>query len=198
MERLLRRRKCLRSQLDDIVKEAEGILREQQEPATSQVSVLRDRIDALYLQIAKTDESILNETPDDLIESSIVHCYSVIVLRTCVEEDTVSEVLSRFWDLESVGVGADEESLLDSELTLQEFDKNITKRDGSYQVRLPWKKTADLADNFSVDTKRLGILMRKLSKDRSLLERYDKTIRGCLEEGPDYSKDSHRFRRILA
>ncbi|KAH7960538.1 hypothetical protein HPB49_021005 [Dermacentor silvarum] len=101
----------------------------------------------------------------------IVHCSSVIVLRTCVEEDTVSEVLSRFWDLESLGVRADEESLLDSELTLQEFEKNITKRDGRYQVRLPWNKTEDLADNFSVATKRLGNLMGKLSKDRSLLER---------------------------
>ncbi|KAH7960539.1 hypothetical protein HPB49_021006 [Dermacentor silvarum] len=69
MERQLRRRKYLRSQLDDILKEAEGILREQQEPATPQLTVLRDRIDALYLQIAKTDESILNEMPDDLIES---------------------------------------------------------------------------------------------------------------------------------
>ncbi|KAH7936939.1 hypothetical protein HPB49_006449 [Dermacentor silvarum] len=59
----------IRSQLDDILKEAEGILREQQEPPTSQVNVLHDRINGLYLQIAKTDESILNETPDDLIES---------------------------------------------------------------------------------------------------------------------------------
>ncbi|KAH7933264.1 hypothetical protein HPB49_011014 [Dermacentor silvarum] len=125
MERLLRRRKCLRSQLDDILQEAEG---------------------------------------------SIVHCSNVVVLRTCVEEDTVSEVLSRFWDLQSLGVRADEESLLDSELTLQEFDKNVTKRDGRYQIRLPWKKTVDLADNFSPATKRLGNLMRKLSKDRSLLE----------------------------
>ncbi|KAH7981281.1 hypothetical protein HPB49_022893 [Dermacentor silvarum] len=133
-----------------------------------------------------------------LKQGSIVHCSSVIVLRTCVEEDTVSEVLSRFWDLESLGVRADEESLLDSELTLQEFEKNVTKRDGRYQVRLPLKKTVDLADNFSVATKRLGNLMRKLSKDQSLLERYDKTIRGYLGEGSaervSYSSSTSKFR----
>ncbi|KAH7937170.1 hypothetical protein HPB49_008424 [Dermacentor silvarum] len=263
MERLLRRRKCLRSQLHGILKEAEGILREQQEPATSQCLTARvagtatskhyrilfdggsqrsfitidasrtlgcqfleeetvnvgvfggrktqktmrrvrvivfpektdNPIEIEALEVADIciehipipDEEVIKKkeetgldtrslslggdsgnSVDILIGSdyywqlvtgdvktawkkwknlksvrtklgwtvqgplpflgSIVHCSSVIILRTCVEEDTVSEVLSRFWDLESLGVRADEESLLDSELTLQEFEKNITIR----------------------------------------------------------------------
>ncbi|KAL1472746.1 hypothetical protein MTO96_039135 [Rhipicephalus appendiculatus] len=68
MERLLRRRKCLRSQLDAIVQEAEGLLREQ-ELSSSQVSVSIDRINAIYAQITKIDESLVNETPEDLIEA---------------------------------------------------------------------------------------------------------------------------------
>ncbi|KAL1478802.1 hypothetical protein MTO96_034856 [Rhipicephalus appendiculatus] len=67
MERLLRRRKCLRSQLDAIAQEAEGLLREQE--LSSQVSVSIDRINAVYGQITKIDESILNETPDHLLET---------------------------------------------------------------------------------------------------------------------------------
>ncbi|KAL1486923.1 hypothetical protein MTO96_031162 [Rhipicephalus appendiculatus] len=70
MERLLRRRKCLRSQLDAIAQEAEGLLREPQ-LSSSQVSVAIDRINAIYRQLAKIDESILNETPDDLLETEI-------------------------------------------------------------------------------------------------------------------------------
>ncbi|XP_037505670.1 uncharacterized protein LOC119381997 [Rhipicephalus sanguineus] len=70
MERLLRRRKCLRSQLDGIVQEAEGLLREA-ELSSSQVSVSIDRINAIYAQITKIDESIIDETPDELIETEI-------------------------------------------------------------------------------------------------------------------------------
>ncbi|KAL1444384.1 hypothetical protein MTO96_045542 [Rhipicephalus appendiculatus] len=68
MERLLRRRKCLRSQLDGIAQEAEGLLREPQLPS-SQVSISIDRINAIYAQITKIDESLVNETPEDLIEA---------------------------------------------------------------------------------------------------------------------------------
>ncbi|XP_049274156.1 uncharacterized protein LOC125759435 [Rhipicephalus sanguineus] len=70
MERLLRRRKCLRSQLDGIVQEAEGLLREQ-ELSSSQVSVSIDRMNAIYAQITKIDESLIDETPDELIEAEI-------------------------------------------------------------------------------------------------------------------------------
>ncbi|KAL1424948.1 hypothetical protein MTO96_019808 [Rhipicephalus appendiculatus] len=68
MERLLRRRKCLRSQLDAITQEAEGLLREPQLPS-SQVSVSIDRISVINAQITKIDESLVNETPEDLIET---------------------------------------------------------------------------------------------------------------------------------
>ncbi|KAL1467994.1 hypothetical protein MTO96_041778 [Rhipicephalus appendiculatus] len=67
MERLFRRRKCLRSQLDAIAQEAEGLLREPQ-LSSSQISISLDRINAIYAHITKIDESLVNETPEDLIE----------------------------------------------------------------------------------------------------------------------------------
>ncbi|KAH6922305.1 hypothetical protein HPB50_012565 [Hyalomma asiaticum] len=70
MEWLLRRGKCLRSQLDCIVQEAEGLLREQ-ELSSSKVSVSIDRINGIYAQITKIDESLIEETPDDLIEAEM-------------------------------------------------------------------------------------------------------------------------------
>ncbi|XP_037505898.1 uncharacterized protein LOC119382262 [Rhipicephalus sanguineus] len=124
----------------------------------------------------------------------MIHCSTAVVLRTCIEKDTVSDALTQFWNLESIGV-KDEESISDSEQTLQEFERNITKKDGRYQVRLPWKKTVELEDNFSVATKRLGNLMRKLMKDHSLLEKYDKTIRVYLEEGSAERVSSSSYTR---
>ncbi|XP_037529283.1 uncharacterized protein LOC119406621 [Rhipicephalus sanguineus] len=71
MERLLRRRKCLRSQLDGIVQEVEGLLREQELPS-SQVSVSIEQINAIYAQIKTIDDSLIDETPDELIEAETI------------------------------------------------------------------------------------------------------------------------------
>ncbi|KAL1479496.1 hypothetical protein MTO96_051793 [Rhipicephalus appendiculatus] len=100
MERLLRRRKSVRSKLDAIVQEAEGLLREQE--LSPQVSVSIDRINAIYGQITKIDESILNETPDDLLETEITDASNYgdkIVtltskLRFAIQNDHLSPVPS--------------------------------------------------------------------------------------------------------
>ncbi|KAL1417897.1 hypothetical protein MTO96_006038 [Rhipicephalus appendiculatus] len=96
MERLLRRRKCLRSQLDAIAQEAEGLLREPQLPS-SQVSISIDHINAIYAQITKIDESLVNETPEDLIEAETLdasNCGDKIVtltskLRFAIQNDRI-------------------------------------------------------------------------------------------------------------
>lgn len=73
--------------------------------------------------------------------------------------------------------------MIDSEVTLQQFEKAITNKDGCYHVLLPWKKTEDLADNLSVATKCLGILMHKLNNDHSLLERHHDTKTATSDHG---------------
>lgn len=69
MERHLRRRHSLRSQLDVLLSEAEDHLRGNQAVTAAAVSVFLDRISSFYGQIEKVDEAIFEETPDDLLDS---------------------------------------------------------------------------------------------------------------------------------
>ncbi|KAL1481487.1 hypothetical protein MTO96_034444 [Rhipicephalus appendiculatus] len=89
MERLLRRRKCLRSQLDAIAQEAEGLLREQ-ELSSEHSSALEKSAD----ELAKTNEALHAEMTDDevLADMDSVLEYedraagSVGILRQHIEE----------------------------------------------------------------------------------------------------------------
>ncbi|KAH6935676.1 hypothetical protein HPB50_007672 [Hyalomma asiaticum] len=65
------RRKCLHSQLDGIVQEAEGLLQEQ-DLSSPKVSISIDRINAIYAQMAKIDESLIDEASDELIEAGMI------------------------------------------------------------------------------------------------------------------------------
>ena len=62
--------------------------------------------------------------------------------------------LKMFWDLESLGVKHDEPSVF------QDFQEDITFRDGRYEVLLPWKKShRTLLDHYDLALKRLGGLL---------------------------------------
>ncbi|KAH6927338.1 hypothetical protein HPB50_001878 [Hyalomma asiaticum] len=52
-------------------KKRKASLREQ-ELSSSKVSVSIDRINAIYAQITKIDESLIDETPDELIEAEMI------------------------------------------------------------------------------------------------------------------------------
>ena len=68
----------------------------------------------------------------------------------CISKVSDYEV-SKFWDLESVGINPKESSdQLESNPTLQDFSEKIQFVEGRYEVALPWKsETAkgDLIDN---------------------------------------------------
>ncbi|XP_077536014.1 uncharacterized protein LOC144148339 [Haemaphysalis longicornis] len=115
--------------------------------------------------------------------ANVTHCANVVVLRASVEANEVSEVLNRFWDFESIGVKCEDERSSENDLVITKFEETIKKTNERYEVALPWKPRVDLADNLAVAAKRLHILMKKLGKDASLMERYDATIRTYLEEG---------------
>lgn len=69
MERQLRRRRSLRAQLDGLLAEGEDHISGNREATAGAVSVLLERINALYGQIQKLDEAIFEETPEDLVDS---------------------------------------------------------------------------------------------------------------------------------
>ncbi|XP_077548213.1 uncharacterized protein LOC144161022 [Haemaphysalis longicornis] len=115
--------------------------------------------------------------------ADIIQCANVVVLRTSVEDQEISKLLTRFWDLESIGMKAEEERAMSNDSVLTNFEDTISKKGQRYEVALPWKERVDLCDNYAVANKRLHSLMNKLNRDPELLERYDSTIREYLKEG---------------
>lgn len=87
-------------------------------------------------------------------------------------------ILKMFWELESLDIGVGNTS------TLDDFDKEITFRDGRYQVSLPWKESHQpLPDNYHLSKKRLRGLLSRLKQSPSILKEYDATIRDQLSQG---------------
>ena len=71
-----------------------------------------------------------------------------------------------------------------------DFKDNLSFKNGCYSTKLPFKKFYDvLPDNYHLAVKRFNYLKRRLSKDKTLLDEYNKIIneyRSCrvvIEEG---------------
>ena len=56
--------------------------------------------------------------------------------------DQLNETLQAFWNLESIGIEADDEPLLNrtEETVLNNFKESLTIKDGRYEVSIPWKE----------------------------------------------------------
>jgi hypothetical protein len=86
--------------------------------------------------------------------------------------------LRRFWELESLGVLEDEQSVYDK------FTQEISFKNGRYMVSLPWKKSmARLPDNYMLCRRRLAGLLKRLNQDPQLLLQYDGVIKDQLHQG---------------
>ena len=76
----------------------------------------------------------------------------------------------KFWSLESLGI-------IDKETIEERFLQNISKKDGRYVVKLPWKDQHPLLyDNFILAKKRLESLLKRLRQNSSLLKQYSEII----------------------
>ena len=65
--------------------------------------------------------------------------------NTATEGTGLKKQLSKFWELESIGILPDEESVYDK------FKNDIMFKDGRYQVKLPWKEPhPTLPDNYAL------------------------------------------------
>ena len=99
------------------------------------------------------------------------------VLR--VEQHRLEEQVSRFWDLESIGIDQQKENSV-----YQQFQEEIEFKDGRYEVILPWKQEHPLLpDNYSLCQKRFQGLARKLHTNEDFMKEYDAIIKGQEEFG---------------
>ena len=100
--------------------------------------------------------------------------------------DPLVEEMKKFWELESIGVLANEASVHDK------FLDTIHKRDGRYEVSLPWKEHHPLLpDNYEVAVSRLNSVLKRLRRNPELLTEYNRIIEEQSSKGIISEVDSN-------
>ena len=104
--------------------------------------------------------------------------------------NVLDQSFKAFWELESVGIPAYEESV-SCDPTLLKFQEEIKMVDDRYEVALPWKQgfRDKLLNNEKLALSRLSHLSKKLERDPVLKTRYNSAIKdmwdnGIIEEVP--------------
>ena len=102
------------------------------------------------------------------------NCASVHAI--CVDMSTDLDLtLRRLWDLETLGIKSEEESL---------YEGFAAFKDGRYEVQLSWREGHwPLPSNYQLSLKRLTGLICRLQQNPALLQEYDVVIRDQLDRG---------------
>ena len=120
---------------------------------------------------------------DPVSEKTSVNLVNTHVLKFATQPLTpdatdMTQELRRFWELESLGVFPNDESVY------EKFTQSIKLKDKRYEVKLPWKESHPvLPDNYQLSEKRLKHLLTRLRKDPEILQEYDNVIKEQLKEG---------------
>ena len=113
-------------------------------------------------------------------------CSVSMNVQVC-SEDQLNDTLKKFWDLESIGVKPVEMTASTSHkeaMVLQTFKNTLVRKDGRYEVSLPWKEEkAALKDNYKQAESRLCNLERKLIQDPAKANSYREAINKYVVDG---------------
>ena len=103
-------------------------------------------------------------------------------------EEELNSTLKRFWDLEIVGIGAQNKEEI--ELTLHEkiaqkkVEQSLTYNREHYELAVPWKhERPNLSNNRQMAERRLELVEKKLVKDTQLASAYQGVIDEYLKKG---------------
>ena len=115
------------------------------------------------------------ESRQMLVESS-THLSHTHVLRLDTEQSEencpLKQELSKFWNIESLGIIPESEDAV-----YEKFLNQVQMKDARYEVSLPWKEMHPaLPDNYSLSYSRLASLIRRLRKSPEVLREYDRVI----------------------
>ncbi|GFX77584.1 DUF1758 domain-containing protein [Trichonephila clavipes] len=98
-------------------------------------------------------------------------------------QDQVDRNLTKFWDLEAIGIKA-ESSCDPDDQAMQHFKSSVRFNSGRYEVGFPWKgHTQELNDNFSVAEKRVKSLSRRFIRDPTLYIQYPEILKEYESQG---------------
>lgn len=96
----------------------------------------------------------------------------------------VNSTLKTFWDLETMGIKAEQEQTEIENTVMENFNETIKFKNSMYEVRLPWNERAvELADNNVLARKRLHNLNKKFKNCPEFYEKYSSVIYNYLEKG---------------
>ncbi|XP_064653106.1 uncharacterized protein LOC135503461 [Lineus longissimus] len=118
----------------------------------------------------------LSETPS---QSTAIVSHVSVSHNLLNLSDIPDATLSKFWDLESIGMTDNGESSLGTDMIImKQFTETVEFKDDRYVVRLPWKEGAkpSLLNNRNLAEGRLQSLNCKLSKNPVLRGRYDEAL----------------------
>ena len=94
-----------------------------------------------------------------------------------VQEMELGAKLRTFWELESIGIKQEQNSVLET------FKETVTFKNQRYEVGLPWKEAHDpLPDNRSLSQRRLQSLLKRLSLKPELLKECDRVIKERVDQ----------------
>ncbi|GFT37684.1 integrase catalytic domain-containing protein [Trichonephila clavipes] len=106
---------------------------------------------------------------------------TIIILQ--FHQDQVDRNLTKFWDLEAIGIKA-ESSCDPDDQAMQHFKSSVRFNSGRYEVGFPWKShTQELNDNFSVAEKRVKSLTRRFIRDPTLYIQYSEILKEYESQG---------------
>ncbi|GFT65086.1 integrase catalytic domain-containing protein [Trichonephila clavipes] len=98
-------------------------------------------------------------------------------------QDQVDRNLTKFWDLEAIGIKA-ESSCDPDDQAMQHFKSSVRFNSGRYEVGFPRKgHTQELNDNFSVAEKRVKSLTRRFIRDPTLYIQYSEILKEYESQG---------------
>ena len=109
--------------------------------------------------------------------TNFVETHVLFTGRESNEEMTLTEQVSRLWDIESIGIR-------DMQDVRKSFIENVSFQNGRYSVSLPFKEyVQDIPVNYSLSLVRLNSLVKRLHKEPEVLEQYDKYVQEQIDSG---------------
>ncbi|GFY18345.1 uncharacterized protein TNCV_2047511 [Trichonephila clavipes] len=124
-------------------------------------------------------------------------------MKIVVEEKLISYDLTKFWELENLGIEANATENISDDVTLKEFESGISFSDNRYSVRLPWKPgmKEQLQDNrtrkprvaFTADIKQAFLQIQLDEEDRDVT----RFLWNENPDGPEELIQSYRMTRVL-
>ncbi|XP_077536022.1 uncharacterized protein LOC144148346 [Haemaphysalis longicornis] len=118
------------------------------------------------------------------LSTSVNLTMNTCVLRVIALAEPADSIMQKFWELESIGIVDQDNTINEATDVLCEFKRNVKFKEGRYEVALHLKDNSGRSDdNKTQAMKRLLALGTKLRRHPEFGQQYDSTIRSYMTLG---------------